>query len=87
MGAFDAAGIRSIELHERALLSRLLNGSENIRGLRCMDNVKVFLDYEDLTKRDLILAIGIGNLEHAQAVREYGVDPAEMARECGIDPF
>lgn len=66
-----AAGIRSIELHERALLSRLLNGTESAPGLRAMANVKVFLDYEDLTKRDLILAIGIENLEHAQAVREY----------------
>jgi selenocysteine lyase/cysteine desulfurase len=66
-----AAGIRSIELHERALLSRLLNGTESTPGLRVMDSVKVFLDYEDLTKRDLILAIGIENLEHAQAVREY----------------
>ena len=66
-----ASGIRRIELHERALLARMLNGSEGIAGLRGMDNVTVFLDHEDLTKRDLILAIGIGNLEHAQAVREY----------------
>jgi cysteine desulfurase / selenocysteine lyase len=66
-----ASGIHRIELHERALLARMLNGSEGIAGLRRMDNVTVFLDHEDLTKRDLILAIGIGNLEHAQAVREY----------------
>ncbi|CAN7369926.1 MULTISPECIES: aminotransferase class V-fold PLP-dependent enzyme [unclassified Variovorax] len=66
-----ASGIQSIELHERALLARMLNGSEGIAGLRRMDGVKVFLDHEDLTKRDLILAIGIENLEHAQAVREY----------------
>jgi selenocysteine lyase/cysteine desulfurase len=66
-----ASGIRSIELHERALLARMLDGSERIAGLRRMDKVKVFLDHEDLTKRDLILAIGIENLEHAQAVREY----------------
>ncbi|WP_213956534.1 aminotransferase class V-fold PLP-dependent enzyme [Variovorax sp. dw_954] len=66
-----AAGIHGIELHERALLARLLDGDDNNPGLRRMDNVQVFLDYEDLTKRDLILAIGIDNLEHAQAVREY----------------
>jgi cysteine desulfurase/selenocysteine lyase len=66
-----ASGIQGIELHERALLARMLNGSEGIAGLRRMDKVKVFLDHEDLTKRDLILAIGIENLEHAQAVREY----------------
>ncbi|RZL86168.1 MAG: aminotransferase class V-fold PLP-dependent enzyme [Variovorax sp.] len=66
-----ASGIQRIELHERALLARLLNGGEGIAGLRRMDGVTVFVDYEDLTKRDLILAIGIENLEHAQAVREY----------------
>jgi len=69
--ALFATGIHNIELHERALLSRMLNGSASTPGLRRMKNVKVFLDYEDLTKRDLILAIGIENLEHAQAVREY----------------
>ncbi|MGR4871579.1 aminotransferase class V-fold PLP-dependent enzyme [Variovorax sp. LARHSF232] len=69
--ALFAAGIRSIELHERALLSRMLDGNERTPGLRRMDNVNVFLDHEDLTKRDLILAIGIDKLEHAQAVREY----------------
>lgn len=66
-----ACGIERIELHERALLARLLNGSDRRSGLRHLDGVHVFLDHEDLTKRDLILAMGIGNLEHAQAVREY----------------
>jgi selenocysteine lyase/cysteine desulfurase len=66
-----ASGIQRIELHERALLARMLDGSEGIAGLRQMQGVRVFLDHEDLTKRDLILAIGIEHLEHAQAVREY----------------
>ncbi|MBT2301201.1 aminotransferase class V-fold PLP-dependent enzyme [Variovorax paradoxus] len=66
-----ASGIQGIERHERALLARMLNGSEGIAGLRRMHGVNVFLDHEDLTKRDLILAIGIEHLEHAQAVREY----------------
>lgn len=66
-----ACGIQRIEWHERALLARLLNGREDLPGLRRMANVQVFLDYEDLTKRDLILAIGISHLGHAQAVREY----------------
>lgn len=66
-----ARGIQKIELHERALLARMLNGSDSAAGLRQMGKVEVFLDYEDLTKRDLIIAIGIENLGHAQAVREY----------------
>lgn len=66
-----ACGIERIELHERALLARLLNGGDGRSGLRHLDGVHVFLDHEDLTKRDLILAMGIDNLEHAQAVWEY----------------
>lgn len=66
-----ATGIERIELHERALLARLLNGSEATSGLRALPGVQVFLDYEDLRKRDLILAIGIDGLGYADAVRAY----------------
>ena len=64
-------GIDRIERHERAPLARMLNGSEGITGLRSLPNVTVFLDYEDLTKRDLILAIGFAHLGYTDAVREY----------------
>ncbi|HWW08389.1 aminotransferase class V-fold PLP-dependent enzyme [Collimonas sp.] len=69
--ALFVSGIERIALHERALLSRMLNGTAEIAGLRRLNGVKVFLDYEDLSKRDLIVAIGIDNLDHTQAVREY----------------
>ena len=69
--ALFVCGINQIALHERALLSRMLNGTTETAGLRRLNGVKVFLDYEDLTKRDLIVAIGIDKLDHTQAVREY----------------
>lgn len=69
--ALFVRGIERIELHERALLARLLDGSEAAPGLRHQLGVQAFLDHEDLSMRDLILAIGIDGLEHAQAVREY----------------
>ena len=64
-------GIHAIELHERALLHRLLEGADGVQGLRHLDGVTVYLDHPDLTRRDLILAIGIEGLEHTQAVREF----------------
>ena len=64
-------GIDAIELHERALLHRLLEGADGVQGLRHMGGVKVHLDHPDLTRRDLILAIGIEGLDYTQAVREY----------------
>nr|WP_145546622.1 aminotransferase class V-fold PLP-dependent enzyme [Variovorax boronicumulans] len=69
--ALFVRGIEKIELHERALLHRLLEGSAAAAGLRHQPGVQVFLDHDDLTRRDLILAIGIDGLEYAQAVREY----------------
>jgi len=65
------AGMQMIALHERALLSRMLNGTDDIQGLREMQNIDVYLDYVDLTKRDLILAINFKHIEPAKAVMEY----------------
>jgi len=64
-------GIERITLHERALLNRLLEGSQDTPGLRRISGVTVLLDHDDLPSRDLILAISIDGLEHSQAVREY----------------
>ncbi|WP_431068133.1 aminotransferase class V-fold PLP-dependent enzyme [Ralstonia holmesii] len=64
-------GMHSIELHERALLARLLEGDGDIKGLRHIDGAKVLLDYPDLRKRDLIVAMAFERLSPADAVREY----------------
>jgi selenocysteine lyase/cysteine desulfurase len=69
--ALFVAGITHIELHERALLSALLDGNENATGMRKMEGVNVFLDHEDLSKRDLILGIGFDRIDCTQAVVEY----------------
>jgi selenocysteine lyase/cysteine desulfurase len=69
--ALFACGIGRIELHERALLARMLDGTVEQPGLRRLAGVKVFLDYPNLKKRDLIVAIGFDHLDHTQAVREY----------------
>ena len=66
-----AAGMKGIELHERALLWRMLEGTDTLSGLRRLPNLTVHLDYEDLTKRDLIVSIGFQHLDPASAVKEY----------------
>lgn len=71
--ALFAAGIERIALHERALLARLLHGSGAQAGLRGMPGVQVYLDHDDLARRDLIIAIGIDGLDCTQAVHEYGL--------------
>jgi cysteine desulfurase / selenocysteine lyase len=66
-----ACGMERIGLHERALLARLLEGSQGVPGLRHVPGVTVLMDHDDLVRRDLIIAIAIDGLEHTQAVREY----------------
>ncbi|XAH22417.1 aminotransferase class V-fold PLP-dependent enzyme [Xylophilus sp. GW821-FHT01B05] len=70
--ALFVEGITRIELHERALLAVLLDGNERATGMRELKGVNVFLDHEDLTKRDLILGIGFDHIDCTQAVVEYG---------------
>jgi selenocysteine lyase/cysteine desulfurase len=65
------AGMRAIGLHERALLSRILNGGRTLRGLRRLPRVRVLVDHEDLTRRDLILAVAFDDIDEVAAVREY----------------
>lgn len=65
-------GMRRIHLHERALLNRMLEGGEEIPGLRHIKGVKVIADGGDLTERDLIAAITIDGIGVSEAVAEYG---------------
>lgn len=64
-------GMNRIKLQERALLYRMLEGSDAFPGLRHMKNVCVYLDYPDLETRDFILAMGFHNIGYTEAVREY----------------
>jgi len=64
-------GMRRIHLHERALLHRLLEGTEDVPGLRHIDGVTVFVDTDDLSARDLIVAIAIDNTDFTECVAEY----------------
>jgi cysteine desulfurase / selenocysteine lyase len=64
-------GMQRIELHERALLARMLDGTVQTPGLRDIAGVTAHLDYADLSKRDLIVAMSVDRMTPAQAVREY----------------
>ena len=64
-------GMHRIHLHERALLYRLLEGSERVPGLRHIPGVKVFVDTDDLCARDLIVAIAIDGTDFTECVAEY----------------
>ncbi len=64
-------GMKRINLHERALMYLMLNGTDKTEGLRNIKGVKVHLDYEDLSTRDFIMAIAFDNLDYTKAVGEY----------------
>lgn len=58
-------------LHERALLRRLLYGSDAVKGLRDIAGVRLAVDMSDLTQRDLIVPIVFDRLSCEQASRAY----------------
>lgn len=64
-------GMNKIHMHERVLLKTLLEGTDNVHGLRDMEGVEVFVDNKNLEERDLIIGIGFDNIEPAAAVKEY----------------
>ena len=64
-------GMTKLELHERALLHHMLEGTDKVPGLRHIKGVTVYNDNPDLTRRDLILAIGFDNMTPTQATAEY----------------
>lgn len=65
------AGMEQIHLQERTLLYRLLEGTRELPGLRHISGVHVYADGLDMTRRDLIAAIGIDGMDVTEAVREY----------------
>lgn len=64
-------GIHRIELQERALLHRALEGTDVLPGLRNIPNVRVICDNPDLEKRDFILPILFENMDVTSATEEY----------------
>lgn len=64
-------GMHRIHMHERALLYRLLEGTDKHTGLRHLDKVNVYVDTKDLTKKDLIIAMGINGFDFSETVKEY----------------
>ncbi len=64
-------GMNRIELHERALLYRALEGTDELPGLRHIKGIKVQCDNPNLLQRDFILPITFDNMDVTSAVKEY----------------
>lgn len=64
-------GMKRISDHERGLLYMMLEGTENVKGLRYVDGLTVKMDGTDLYTRDLIMSIEFANMSCEQAVEEY----------------
>lgn len=64
-------GMHRIELHERALLYRMLHGSKEVKGVLDIDGVRIAVEMPDLTKRDAIVPLVFEDLTCEQAARAY----------------
>ena len=65
------AGMKRIADHERGLLEMMLEGVDDVPGLRHMPGITVQMDGKDLTTRDLILGVEFEKLTCEEAVAEY----------------
>lgn len=64
-------GMEHIHLQERALLWRMLEGSKEVPGLRHIPGVQIYVDTDDLSCRDLIVAMSIDGIGMTECVAEY----------------
>ena len=64
-------GMNRIHLQERGLLFRMLEGTKEVPGLRHIPGVRVYTDIDDLTKKDLIVAMSIDNIGLVELADEY----------------
>ena len=65
------SGMNRIHLQEHSLLIHMMEGTDQIPGLRHIPGVSVYVDSPDTVDRDLISAIGFKGLDLTQAVAEY----------------
>lgn len=80
-------GMHRIKLQERALLHRLLEGSETVKGLRHQSSVIVTADHHDLTTRDLIVGVKFSNIKCAEAAKEYEKRSVIVAPRLGTSMY
>ncbi len=64
-------GMERIEMHERALLYRALEGTEQVPGIRHIPHARVEFDRESLENRDFIMPLTFDNISCPEAVTEY----------------
>ena len=64
-------GMEIIELHERALMYRMLHGSEEVPGLLDIAGVRVPIEMDDLSRYDLIVPVVFDKIPLHQASRMY----------------
>lgn len=64
-------GMRRIHLQERALLYRMLEGTDQVPGLRHIPGVKLAADPESVENRDLICGVAVDGLTVTELSDEY----------------
>ena len=76
-------GMTRITLQEQAILNRLLNGSESIKGTKELNNVTIHFEEANGINQDLILAMTFSNMSNSRAVEIYKENNIQVfAREA-----
>lgn len=63
-------GMNRIAAYERFLLQTVLEGTNNVKGLRYLDGIKIQMDSKNLEEKDLIFSVEFKNMDAAEAAKE-----------------
>ncbi|MDD3218255.1 MAG: aminotransferase class V-fold PLP-dependent enzyme [Lachnospiraceae bacterium] len=80
-------GMNRIHMQERGLLHRMLEGTKEVPGLRHIKNVEVYVDTQDLTEKDLIIAMGIKGIECDDCVQKYLEHGVTVFERLNTSPY
>lgn len=78
------SAMHAIDSHDRALLHRMLNGTDKLKGMRGIEYVKIYGEVEDLTIKDSGLLFNVEGMTSAEVVsvlEERGIRVTERKND------
>lgn len=84
--ALVVAAMENVKAHQEGLLSILLNGTDNVAGVKDMKHVTVYGIGEDLSKQSLLVGFNLEGIASTEGCDLYNTEQLRL-HATGHDPF
>jgi cysteine desulfurase/selenocysteine lyase len=84
--ALVVAAMERVKAHLEGLLSILINGTDNVPGVKDMKHVTVYGIAKDLSRQSLLVGFNLKGIESADGCARYGAEQLRL-HATGHDPF